>query len=145
MIADGCVAHLPVSPETLLAREGQGSLATQLAEWLTAGQDVLVEIMLGGEPDMSIGPRLARALAEALAPTAGQIGALAATGGETAAALLTRFDIHGIQLADEIEPGVSLGLTLGRLSIPIATKAGAFGDADSLCLLYTSPSPRDRG
>ncbi len=27
---------------------------------------------------------------------------------------------------------MSLGLTLGRLSIPIATKAGAFGDADSL-------------
>ena len=132
LVADGGVAHLPVSPETLLAREGQGSLATQLAEWLTTGQDVLVEIMFGGEPDMSLGPRLAHALAEALAPTAGRIGALAATGGETAAALLTRFDIHGIQLADEIEPGVSLGLTLGRLSIPIATKAGAFGDADSL-------------
>ena len=27
---------------------------------------------------------------------------------------------------------MSLGLSLGRLSIPIATKAGAFGDADSL-------------
>ncbi|MFC6744605.1 nucleotide-binding domain containing protein [Methylobacterium persicinum] len=81
---------------------------------------------------MSLGPRLAQALAEALAPVALQIGALAATGGETAAALLTRFAVQGIQLADEIEPGVSLGLTLGRLSIPIATKAGAFGDADSL-------------
>ncbi|CAA2158407.1 hypothetical protein MBRA_03692 [Methylobacterium brachiatum] len=88
--------------------------------------------MLGGEPDMSLGPRLAHALADALAPIAGRIGALAATGGETAAALLTRFHVHGIQLTDEIEPGVSLGLTLGQLAIPIATKAGAFGDADSL-------------
>jgi hypothetical protein len=27
---------------------------------------------------------------------------------------------------------VSLGLTLGSLSVPVVTKAGAFGDADSL-------------
>lgn len=133
LLADGAVAHLPVAPETLLeAVEGRPDLATPLAERLAAGQDVLVEIMLGGEPDMSLGPRLAHALADALAPIAGRIGALAATGGETAAALLTRFHVHGIQLTDEIEPGVSLGLTLGQLAIPIATKAGAFGDADSL-------------
>lgn len=132
LLADGAVVHLPVAPETLLAADGPSQLATPIAARLAAGQDVLVEILLAGEPDMRLGPRLAQALADALAPIAGQIGALAATGGETAAALLTRFDIHGIQLADEIEPGVSLGLTLGRLSIPIATKAGAFGDADSL-------------
>ena len=51
---------------------------------------------------------------------------------ETAAALLSRFGVNGIRLADEIEPGVSLGLTLGQLSVPIATKAGAFGDEMSL-------------
>jgi uncharacterized protein YgbK (DUF1537 family) len=82
--------------------------------------------------DMTIGPRLARSLAEALDPVAAQIGAIAATGGETAAALLARFGIDGIRLIDEIEPGVSLGLTLGQLTVPVATKAGAFGDADSL-------------
>ena len=64
---------------------------------------------------------------QAVAPA---IGAFAATGGETAAALLSRFGVNGIRLADEIEPGVSLGLTLGQLSVPIATKAGAFGDED---------------
>ena len=46
--------------------------------------------------------------------------------------LLSRFGVNGIRLADEIEPGVSLGLTLGRLSVPVATKAGAFGDKHSL-------------
>ena len=60
------------------------------------------------------------------------IGAFAATGGETAAILLSRFGVNGIRLADEIEPGVSLGLTLGKLSVPVATKAGAFGDKLSL-------------
>ncbi|WP_342165914.1 four-carbon acid sugar kinase family protein [Methylobacterium sp. SD21] len=133
LVADGAVLHLPVTPHTLLAdADGRAGLAAQVAERLAAGGDVLVEIVLAGEPDMSLGLRLAHALADALASVAGQIGALAATGGETAAALLTRLDIRGIHLADEIEPGVSLGLTLGRLSIPIATKAGAFGDADSL-------------
>jgi uncharacterized protein YgbK (DUF1537 family) len=46
--------------------------------------------------------------------------------------MLSRFGVNGIRLADEIEPGVSLGLSLGRLSVPIATKAGAFGDEQSL-------------
>lgn len=60
------------------------------------------------------------------------IGAFAATGGETAAALLSRFGVNGIRLAEEIEPGVALGLTIGSLSVPISTKAGAFGDEHSL-------------
>lgn len=133
LLTDGAVVHLPVSPEMLLADpEGRVDLASRIAARLTDGKDVLVEIVVEGEADLSLGPRLASALAGTLAPISGRIGALAATGGETAAALLTRFDVHGIHLADEIEPGVSLGLTLGRLSIPIATKAGAFGDADSL-------------
>jgi uncharacterized protein YgbK (DUF1537 family) len=60
------------------------------------------------------------------------MGAFAATGGETASALLSRFGVNGIRLVEEIEPGVALGLTLGSLSIPVVTKAGAFGDEDSL-------------
>jgi len=133
LVADDAVLHLPVTPETLLTdADARAALAARVAERLAAGGDVLVEIVLAGEPDMSLGPRLAQALADALASVAERIGALAATGGETAAALLTRLGIRGIHLADEIEPGVSLGLTLGQLSIPIATKAGAFGDADSL-------------
>ncbi|MDP4023603.1 four-carbon acid sugar kinase family protein [Methylobacterium sp. NEAU 140] len=133
LAAGGDVAHLTVTPETLLGDPaGRTALAARVAARLAASGDALVEITMPAEPDMSLGPRLAAALAEALAPVADGIGALAATGGETAAALLARLGIHGIRLADEIEPGVSLGLTLGRLSVPIATKAGAFGDADSL-------------
>lgn len=127
------IAHLPVSPETLLRdAAGRAALAARVAAVIAAGDDALVEITLGDVLDMTIGPRLARSLAEALDPIAARIGAVAATGGETAAALLARFGIDGIRLVDEIEPGVSLGLTLGRLSIPVATKAGAFGDAESL-------------
>jgi uncharacterized protein YgbK (DUF1537 family) len=81
---------------------------------------------------MALGARLANSLADALQTAAPAIGAFAATGGETAATMLSRFGVNGIRLADEIEPGVSLGLTLGQISVPIATKAGAFGDQQSL-------------
>ncbi len=60
------------------------------------------------------------------------LGALVATGGETAAALLARFGVDGLALIDEIEPGVSLGVTRGRIAVPIVTKAGAFGSEDTL-------------
>jgi len=88
--------------------------------------------MMEGELNMALGPKLAEGLAVTMESVAPSIGAFAATGGETAAALLSRFGVNGIRLADEIEPGVSLGQTLGQLSVPIATKAGAFGDEMSL-------------
>jgi uncharacterized protein YgbK (DUF1537 family) len=81
---------------------------------------------------MSLGPELVTSLAETLEIAVPVIGAFAATGGETAAALLSRFGVDGIRLAEEIEPGVALGLTIGSLSVPVCTKAGAFGDEYSL-------------
>jgi len=84
------------------------------------------------QPMMSLGPPLSRGLADALQPVAPALGAFAATGGETAAAVLSGFGVNGIRLVDEIEPGVPLGLTLGRLTVPVATKAGGFGDKFSL-------------
>jgi uncharacterized protein YgbK (DUF1537 family) len=131
--ATGTVAHFPVAPQTLLGGgAGRGTLAADVMKRLSGGGDALIEIMMDDQPDMSLGPQLAQGLADALQSLAPAIGAFAATGGETAALLLSRFGVNGIRLADEIEPGVSLGLTLGKLSVPIATKAGAFGDERSL-------------
>ena len=131
--ATGSVAHFPVAPEMLLdGGAGRGSLAGDVMKRLLGGGDALIEIMMDDEPDLSRGPRLAQALADALQSVTPAIGAFAATGGETAAILLSRFGVNGIRLADEIEPGVSLGVTLGKLSVPVATKAGAFGDKLSL-------------
>ena len=133
LVASGGVVHVPVEPETLLdAQEGRAALGRSVIALLDSGQDVLVEIQVDDEPDMSLGPRLVEGLAEALRPAASRMSAFAATGGETAAALLSSFGVNGIRLVDEIEPGVALGLTLGALSIPVVTKAGAFGDENSL-------------
>jgi uncharacterized protein YgbK (DUF1537 family) len=131
--AAGTVAHFPVEPETLTGSDtDRAQLAAGVMAHLTNGGDALVEISLNDSPILSLGPQLAQNLAATLKVAAPVIGAIAATGGETAAALLSDFGINGIRLADEIEPGVSLGLTLGSLSVPVVTKAGAFGDDDSL-------------
>ncbi len=130
----GTVKHFPVAPETLLDASvpERVTLAADVSKHLASGGDALVEIMMDDRPNMELGPKLAEGLAVTLESVAPSIGAFAATGGETAAALLSRFGVNGIRLADEIEPGVSLGQTLGQLSVPIATKAGAFGDEMSL-------------
>ncbi len=132
--ATGTVAHFPLNRRccSTVIDTGGAALAADVTKRLVQGGDALVEIMMNDHPDMSLGPQLAEGLAKVLREVAPAIGAFAATGGETAAALLSRFGVNGIRLADEIEPGVSLGLTLGQLSVPIATKAGAFGDEQSL-------------
>lgn len=133
LVASGDVVHVPVGPTMLLAEpEERDAVGRRVAGLLAAGEDVLVEIRIGDAPDLSLGPRLARALAAALAPAGSCMGGLVATGGETAAALLAGFGVDGIQMVDEVEPGVALGITLGHLSVPVVTKAGAFGDEGSL-------------
>ncbi|GBD50115.1 four-carbon acid sugar kinase family protein [Methylopila sp. Yamaguchi] len=130
---EGLAAHIPAHPGLLLEdAAGRAALGRAVSDELRAGEDVLVEITVGDAFDMRLGSQLASGLAEALQPAAAVMSGFAATGGETAAALLSRFGVHGIRLVDEIEPGVSLGLSLGALSVPVATKAGAFGDDQSL-------------
>jgi hypothetical protein len=112
------VAHFRVAPETLRKNgAGQASFASEATKRLSSDGDVLIEIMMDGQPDMTIGSQLSQRLADALQP---------------AAVLLSRLGVEGIRLADEIEPGVPLGVSLGKLSIPVATMAGAFGDRFSL-------------
>lgn len=110
----------------------------RIARVLAAGGDVLVEIAAGPGADLSQGAELAGLLARLLQSTASSIGALFATGGETAVALLDALGVTGIRLFEEIEPGVPLGFTRGALTIPVVTKAGAFGDAGTLrrCLSH---------
>ncbi len=125
---------IPVTPELLLAGD-----AAERARWrdavtagLIAGDDVLIEVAMGEAPDLALGPRLADALGVLLTPIAPHLGGLVATGGETAAALLTHLGVDGLRLIDEIEAGVTLGLTRGALRVPIVTKAGAFGTPETL-------------
>ena len=145
----GHARHVPVAPALLLNdadAAGRAALVDVLSRILSSGNDAMVEVAVDDSPDLSIGPRLATALADVLFPVLSQAGALVATGGETAAALLTRFGVTGIRLLDEIEPGACLGLTLGAVSLPVVTKAGAFGDEGSLTRIAEHlRNPRQNG
>lgn len=112
-------------------------LAQTAGDWLAAGIDVVVDIAPPESARSTGNPQLASALARLLAPVARQASALVATGGETAAALLARLGVRGLRLVDEIEPGIPLGLTLGEISIPAVTKAGGFGNEESLTRIIT--------
>jgi uncharacterized protein YgbK (DUF1537 family) len=142
LAADETVTSVDIMAATLRAGPGDAAwtvAAAEIAATLDAGGDVLVAIAAeAGSADLSQGAILAGQLALLLQPAAPHIGALFATGGETALALLDALGVTGIRMIEEIEPGVPLGLTRGALTVPVITKAGAFGDAGTLrrCLSH---------
>ena len=75
--------------------------------------------------------------------TEARIGGLVIIGGDTAVAVLTAIQAGGIVLHDEPLPGVPLGTISGGglHGLPIATKAGAFGDDQTLVRLFTHLRP----
>jgi uncharacterized protein YgbK (DUF1537 family) len=125
------VERISIEP-SLLAGDLQSpvhaALSGRIRSALRAGTDVVVDIAAADSSRDPGNPHLVLALATLLAPAARDASALAATGGETASALLTRLGVQGIRLLDEIEPGIPLGLTLGSVSVPAVTKAGGFGN-----------------
>ncbi len=103
-----------------------------IAAALSAGQDVMVEVAEDAAPDLERGYVLVRALAAGLTAALSSMSGLIVTGGETAAALLAQQFVDEIELLEEVEPGVALGLARGQSVFPLMTKPGAFGDAGSL-------------
>lgn len=97
-----------------------------------SGKDIGVIIDGGETVALHEGPRLAAALANMLAPRISQIGGLVVTGGEMARAILSSVGIKGLRMRGEVETGVPLGLSIGSVSLPVVTKAGAFGDSMTL-------------
>ena len=131
------IAVVTVRPQGLLAgpgaqewREDHDLLARALAD----ERDVLT--VLGAEERVKedMAPHLCNALARILATCRAGIGALVLTGGETARGVLTAFGVRFLVPIRELEPGVPLTLasTENRERFPVITKAGAFGDPDSL-------------
>jgi uncharacterized protein YgbK (DUF1537 family) len=81
----------------------------------------------GGE-----GASLMRNLGGILRPFLDQFSALIVTGGETGRGVLTQSGIGRLRMVDEIEPGVTLSVSLSKPEIPIVMKAGAFGSPATL-------------
>ena len=142
LLATRLVQHFPISPDKATLKK----ISRNIVGVLNEGGDVMVEITMGDHINMSLGGKLARKLALSLKDAGSYLSGFAATGGETASYLMDALGIHGIILEDEIEAGVSLGVTQGKTEIPVATKAGAFGDENSLVRIFDRLTAiRDKG
>lgn len=128
------LVSLSVPADALLRKDSAGAsdIAQAVDTALTARLDVALAIEAGAPGTVAEGKGLTEGLAALLAPRLSRVGALVITGGETARAALTAAGIRQLELQGEVEPGVPLGRTSGENTIPVITKAGAFGDRDCL-------------
>ncbi|RMQ44940.1 hypothetical protein ALQ04_01406 [Pseudomonas cichorii] len=126
---------LTVSPATLLDSNTEAerhALQRQLKERLSAGHDVLVRLDQQ-QRNPAQAAALSDALAQWLAPALPDAGSLIATGGETARAILLEAGIEHMMLLGEIATGVVLSQAqLAGRSLNVVTKAGGFGQPDTL-------------
>jgi 4-hydroxythreonine-4-phosphate dehydrogenase len=114
-----------LAPEKL--REGRG---TALGHALDSGNDVMA--VIDSSDEAAEDPRLCAALASWVLPHLDKVGALIATGGETARAVLAMSHIASLRILREVEPGVPLALSTGAREIPVITKSGSFGNRATL-------------
>jgi uncharacterized protein YgbK (DUF1537 family) len=80
------------------------------------------DVVLVGEPE---------ALASKVASIE-SIGGLVLTGGDTARAVLRALGITALRVLGEVETGVPILITEGSRALPVVTKAGDFGNRDTL-------------
>lgn len=139
LTAAGGLHTLLIPPHVLRAGEGDAEWSAALRaldEALSAGKDVVVQLGMEERVNVGEGLALCHALSRLVAPFAARIGGLVSTGGETARAVLVAFGAAVLRLRGEIEPGVPLSVTEGGASgphgLPVITKAGAFGQPDTL-------------
>lgn len=85
-----------------------------------------------GHEAMRGGETACQGLARFVSPWNAAIGALVATGGETARAALEQQGASGLRLIGAVAPGVPLSIIDGPWPLPCITKAGAFGEPDIL-------------
>ena len=104
-----------------------------IAKAFASGRDVVVTLGAEEKIDTSKSRNLASLLAQMIVPYAVKVGALVATGGETARAVLQSWGIASLRLVKEVEAGVPFSLSENwTRSIPVITKAGDFGNSRTL-------------
>jgi D-threonate/D-erythronate kinase len=132
------VVVISIPPNILLSEahsRDYSEHALALKNAMDAGIDTVV--LPASEPRLQSihGQHLSTALAQFVAPYADRIGALVATGGETARAVLQTWEVSRLRLLGELEPGLPLSVTEGwPRQLPVLTKAGGFGVPHTLLL-----------
>lgn len=146
------VTVIRIQPSILLSGpsvSAWAAIAANIDDSLKAGSDTLLVLDASEHVDVSERRRLTDALGLMLAPYAKIVGALVATGGETAHAILDGWGATTLIMLGEIEPGLPYSFArLNGHSLPILTKAGAFGNDETLIScrdFLTNLRKRDHG
>ena len=139
------VRVLESRPDVISLRIAPGVLrgGENLPEWqadraaleraFSAGVDVLLTLGADESIEAEQDPLLATAMGELLRPFSKSAGALVITGGETARAVFRAWEIRGMQILGEVEPGLPFSITAGwSRQLPVLTKAGGFGTPETL-------------
>jgi uncharacterized protein YgbK (DUF1537 family) len=129
--------HIP----SLLAREGLKDVYTlggrAVEEALGAARAFLdggVSVALYPADEEGDAESIVRALAEVVAGLSeeGRFDALVLTGGDTAVRVARGLGASGIMLHEELETGVPVGTLIGPRPYRVVTKAGGFGEPETL-------------
>lgn len=139
LAAEGECRLVTVAPRVLrmgASAPGWAEARDRIGRQNMAGVDLIVMLGLEDRIDLAEGLALCSALAQLVAPFADQFGAVVSTGGETARAVMEALGTSALRLIGEVEAGVPLA-TIEQPSgpwhrLPIITKAGAFGQPDTL-------------
>jgi D-threonate/D-erythronate kinase len=123
-------------PEILLAGERTArwhGLIDDLERAVRTNQDVALAIASQPQVEMAHRPLLSSALAQISSSVNGDVGALIASGGETARAVFEAWEVTGMRLIAEVEKGIPLSIAEHwNRPLPMITKAGDFGTREAL-------------
>ncbi len=132
--SDTIVMRIPT--EVMMAGEHSAewrAFGVEMGHALNAGSDVAVLLEPGVRLDGALRPQLTAALGTMVRPFTKRVGALVATGGETARAVFEAWGVTRLRLIGEVEAGVPFSVTSGwRRELPVITKAGGFGGRETL-------------
>jgi 4-hydroxythreonine-4-phosphate dehydrogenase len=125
-----------VPPEVLSAGEHHSDwpfYALELEHAIQMKQDVVLSPKTEPRIELNQRPLIATALARMAASVASRMGALVASGGETARAVFESLGITRLRLLGELEKGIPISITENWIRpLPVITKAGDFGGTEAL-------------
>jgi D-threonate/D-erythronate kinase len=125
-----------VPPDVLLAGEGHPdwfTYARELEDSMQSDENVVLSPKTEPRVGLSQRPQVAAALARMAGALSSSIGALIASGGETARAVFESLGVARLRLLGELEKGIPVSMTENwKRVLPVITKAGDFGTPDAL-------------
>lgn len=136
LAAGSDITVISIPPDLLISQETSSRACAyklELERALSSCKDVAVLPDSGLQLEGEKQPSLVAGLAALVGPFANTVGALVATGGETARAVFEAWGVSSLRLVGEVESGLPFSVTSGwSRELPVITKAGGFGNRESL-------------